>query len=314
MIQVEHLRKSFGPTRAVDGISFSVGTGEVVGFLGPNGAGKTTTMRLLTTYLTPDEGIIRVHGIDVETAPLEARRFMGYLPESAPLYNDMNVLEYLKFAAAVRNVPRIQRRVRIREMVEICGLGEVITRPVGVLSKGYRQRVGLAQTMIHDPAVLILDEPTTGLDPNQIMEIRRLVREIGREKTILISTHILPEVQAVCSRVLIIHRGRIVADDAVEGLAERIRGEEIYRVRIKGSAEVMRRALEEAPFVAGVRLLDEGRGPPCFEVRGVPGSRDLGEAIFALAASREIVLSEIRKLEVSLEDVFARLTLGEEGS
>lgn len=314
MIQVENLRKSFDLLRAVDDISFHIRRGEVVGFLGPNGAGKTTTMRLLTSYLSPDAGRIRIRGIDVEQNPLGARQAVGYLPESAPLYNDLSVIEYLEYIAAIRHIPKEQRKAKIRAMVSICGLQEMLSRNVGVLSKGYRQRVGLAQTMIHDPDVLILDEPTTGLDPNQRVEIRELIKAIGREKTIIISTHILSEVQATCGRILIINRGRIVADDTPEALAERTRGEAVYRIRAKGGQKSVEAALREAPFVASFEAEGERDGVLAYEINGPSGEMDLGEELFKLAVAHGFVLVEIRKEAVSLESVFASLTLKEDGA
>ncbi len=311
MIKVENLCKGFGSTRAVVDLSFHGGKGEVVGFLGPNGAGKTTTMRLLTHYLMPDSGTVHIAGIDLEEDPLSARKHIGYLPESAPLYNDLTVIEYLKFAASIRRIPSNLRRGRIRDMVMACGLEDVITRNVGVLSKGYRQRVGLAQTMIHDPDILILDEPTTGLDPNQIAEIRSLIQKIGREKTIIISTHILPEVQATCSRVLILNRGCVVADDSVAALAQRTEWDTVYTIKVRGGRDPLEAALGEAPFIKTFDIREE-EGLFTVRIQGVLKDGDLGEELFKLAVAGGFILAEIRRETASLEDVFASLTLGEE--
>jgi len=314
IIKVEKLSKSFGLTKAVDDISFDVSKGEVVGLLGPNGAGKTTTMRLLTNYLVADSGYIRIAGLDIEEEPLAARKNIGYLPESAPLYNDLNVIEYLEYVASIHKIPADKRRNRVKKMVEDCGLGDVLSRSVGVLSKGYRQRVGLAQTMIHDPGILILDEPTTGLDPNQIVEIRELIKKIGEEKTIIISTHILPEVRATCGRILIINRGAIVADGTPSNLAEKQRGEDIYFVKAKGEKAALDKALEKAPFIDRFEPKGGDGGAVEYMVHGTTTDRDLGEALFELAVAEGFVLVEMRRESVSLENVFSSLTLGEYAS
>ncbi|HTP13080.1 MAG TPA: ATP-binding cassette domain-containing protein, partial [Bacteroidota bacterium] len=217
-IAVRNLTKFYGTEKAVDDISFDVKTGEILGFLGPNGAGKTTTMKVITCYLPPTAGSVEVEGFTVADHSFEVRGKIGYLPELNPLYLDMNVLEYLEYSAQLFGIRNALLRERMGEMIEVCGLGDVRHKDIGELSKGYRQRVGLAQAMIHDPQVLILDEPTSGLDPNQIVEIRALIKELGKEKTVILSTHILSEVQSTCSRVLIINDGKLVADDAPERL------------------------------------------------------------------------------------------------
>ena len=218
MIQLSQVSKSYSGVKAVDNITLSIPSGQILGFLGPNGAGKTTTMRMITCYMPPTSGTITVDGLDVGEQSLEVRRKIGYLPEMAPVYQDMNVLDYLDYVSDLRRIPDDKRKARIREIVAHCGLEAVLHKDVGQLSKGYRQRVGLAQAMVHDPDILVLDEPTAGLDPNQIAEIRMLIKELGREKTVILSTHILSEVQATCSRIVIINQGRIVADDTPEGL------------------------------------------------------------------------------------------------
>ena len=219
MLEVRGIAKRFGETTAIDGVSFHAAKGEVVGFLGPNGAGKTTTLRILSTYLTPDAGSASVAGYDVVEQPMEVRRRIGYLPEHPPLYTDLTVDEFLSFCAALRGVPRARRRAAVDQALERCGLGAVRGRRIGNLSKGYRQRVGLAQALVHSPDVLVLDEPTVGLDPHQIHEIRNLVRSLAGSQTVLLSTHILPEVAMTCSRVVVIHRGRVVAEDTLDAVS-----------------------------------------------------------------------------------------------
>jgi ABC-2 type transport system ATP-binding protein len=218
MIEVRDLLKRFGDTEALRGVSFQAAKGQVVGFLGPNGAGKTTTLRILATYLAPDGGTAKVCGFDAADRPMEVRRRIGYMPEQPPVYLDHTVDEFLHFCAALRRMPRSKRGKAVEDVVGRCGLGDVRRRLIGNLSRGYRQRVGLAQALVHDPEVLVLDEPTIGLDPQQIREIRNLIRSLGDGRTVLLSTHILPEVAMTCSRAVIIHRGRVVADDAIEAL------------------------------------------------------------------------------------------------
>lgn len=310
MIEVENLTKSFGPNRAVDGISFKISSGEVVGFLGPNGAGKTTAMRMITSYLAKDSGSVTVAGYDVAEDSYEVRKNIGYLPESAPLYLDLEVLEHLKFAAAIRKVPGARRMARIKEIVLACGLSEVLTRKVGFLSKGYRQRVGLAQSMIHDPEILILDEPTTGLDPNQIVEIRDLIKSIGIEKTVILSTHILPEVQSTCNRVLIIDKGRIVADGEPEQLASRISGGVSCEVTFKGGTEEIEKALAEAPFIQSFQMKTEDAEQASYTLLG-EGKEEIAEKVFHLAVEKKFILTELRREVASLESVFSSLTVGE---
>jgi ABC-2 type transport system ATP-binding protein len=311
MIEVTGLKKRFGPTVAVDDISFSVMKGEVLGFLGPNGAGKTTTMRILTCFLPCDEGTATVAGYDTATDSMEVRRRIGYLPENNPLYLEMEVTEYLRFIAGVRGIPREQVSGRLRRMIDDCGLGPVIGRPIGALSKGFRQRVGLAQTLIHDPEVLILDEPTTGLDPNQIMEIRDLIRQVGREKTIILSSHILPEVQATCERILIISEGRIVGSGTPEELARQARGGDTLHLVIKGPDGSLR---EPLAAVDGVISVEEGGAEDGgFRLEAVINPESDPRAdIFGLAVSRGWVILEMRREAASLEAVFHRLTTGEE--
>ncbi|MGB3617872.1 MAG: ATP-binding cassette domain-containing protein, partial [Catalinimonas sp.] len=271
-VLVEHLTKTYGQQRAVDDISFRVGPGTILGFLGPNGAGKSTTMKIATGYLPPSAGRVVVADHDVATEPLEARRRVGYLPEHNPLYLDQYVHEYLDFMAGVHGLRGRQRRQRVGEMIGRTGLAREQGKRIGALSKGYRQRVGLAQALLHDPPVLILDEPTTGLDPNQIEEIRQLIREVGREKTVVFSTHILPEVQALCDRVVIVNRGKLVADGPVADLRGAAGGPTVQVAFARAVDPVALRAL---PGVREVRTLGEHR----YEI--VPADdRDLREAVF----------------------------------
>jgi ABC-2 type transport system ATP-binding protein len=262
MIQVEHLTKRYGVFRAIDRLTFAVGRGEIVGFLGPNGAGKTTTMRILTTFLPPTSGRARLAGHDVLDEPLAVRRQVGYLPESVPLYPEMRVREFLEFRAKLKDVPRSKRRAAIDRVLGRCRLREVETRIVGQLSKGYRQRVGLAEAMVHDPDILILDEPTAGLDPIQIREVRDLIRELGDRHTILLSTHIMQEVEAVCGRVIVVVGGRIAIDDALE----RLKSEVAIVLQARGPAEPMRKVLETTQGVARVILKNAEGEAALFEV------------------------------------------------
>ncbi|HKJ34613.1 MAG TPA: ATP-binding cassette domain-containing protein [Balneolales bacterium] len=232
-ISVENLTKVYGPQTAVDNISFEVKTGEILGFLGPNGAGKSTTMKIITCYINPTDGNVSLDGYNISENANEVRRRIGYLPENNPLYLDMSIVDYLRYAAELQKVPSDEIISRIRKMIEICGLGHEMHKNIGELSKGYRQRVGLAQALIHDPDVLILDEPTTGLDPNQIVEIRSLIKDIGREKTVMLSSHILKEVEMTCDRILIINRGKLVANGTTEELSRRASGGDRVLVQIK---------------------------------------------------------------------------------
>ncbi len=308
MIEVRNLTKRFGPTLAVNDVSFDVPAGEVVGFLGPNGAGKTTTMRILTCYLPPDSGTARIAGYDTFEHAVEVRRRIGYLPESAPLYLDMGVVEYLQFVAGMRGIPRTEQTPRIRRMIEICGLGPMLMKDIGHLSKGYRQRVGLAATLIHDPDVLVLDEPTSGLDPGQIIEIRELIREIGRQKTVILSTHILPEVEATCSHVLIISEGRIVASGTTAELTRMSAGRATTRVTVKAEPSAVEPRLRGLGAVEEIHLLDAPRPGVCrYEVVAPTGS-EIEEAIFRLAVENGWTLTELYSGALSLEQVFLRLT------
>ncbi|MGB9691500.1 MAG: ABC transporter ATP-binding protein [Candidatus Sumerlaeaceae bacterium] len=307
MIEVENLTKSFGPTQALRGVSFSVQRGEIVGFLGPNGAGKTTTMKILTCFIPADSGRATVAGYDVFENSLEVRKHVGYLPENTPLYHEMSVVDFLMFVAGIRGIPRSQMPERIRDVVARTGLEGAVGKTIGELSKGYRQRVGLAQALIHDPDILILDEPTSGLDPNQIKEIRELIREIGKEKTVLLSTHILPEVTATCDRAIIIHRGQVVASGTPEQLMAMSSGGNSVVVRVRGPRDEVQQRFTEVTGVREVRLLDTENGCVRLRVMG-ENPQILAERLFEAAAAHKWVLSELRPEMASLEDVFERLT------
>ena len=312
MIQASNLQKRFGATVAVENVTFDVQRREVVGFLGPNGAGKTTTMRMLTCYLPPDGGTADIAGHNIASQSVEVRRRIGYLPESAPLYTEMGVVDYLDFIGEVRGLPAARRRQRIQEMIDVCGLEGVVKKDISELSKGYRQRVGLAQTLIHDPDVLILDEPTSGLDPNQIREIRELIRNIGREKTVILSTHILSEVTATCNRVIIINEGRIVADDTPEKLTRRLQsGDRIY-VTMRGPQPEVEAKLAKLAGIKSLRAVEQrAEGRVRYEIFTGNGA-DPAESIFQVAADNRWPLSELSRDTSSLEDVFHRLTQSEQ--
>ncbi len=304
MIEVEKLTKVFVDRPVVDGLSFFVPEGQVLGFLGPNGAGKTTAMRMMTAFLPPTSGRVVVAGVDLAVDPVGLRRKVGYLPENVPLYPEMRVDEYLRFRADVHEVPRGEVRAAMDRSVERCLLGDVRRQVIGTLSKGYRQRVGLAGALIHSPAVLILDEPTVGLDPNQIIKVRELITELGRDHTVVLSTHILPEVEQVCERVFIIDRGRIVADGTPDHLRERLVGNPAVTVELRGADGSAQAALAAIEGVSEVVATDD---PGCFRVEHV-ADRDPREAIFHLAVVKGWVLTALTPERATLEDVFVRLT------
>jgi ABC-2 type transport system ATP-binding protein len=308
MIRVDELTKDYGSQRAVDHISFEVRTGEVLGFLGPNGAGKTTTMKILTCFMAPTSGSAQVAGYDVFDASLEVRQRIGYLPEDTPLYRDMLVFEYLSFVAEIRGVDPATRRDKIKAISEVCGITSHLGRPIAELSKGYRQRVGLAQAMVHDPQILILDEPTSGLDPNQIVEIRSLIKEIGKQKTVILSTHILPEVQATCSRVVIISSGKLVADGTPDELSARERGNR-YSIIVEagGPAEAVQAKLSSISGVARCERQQGTNGAFEFLV-DARASEDLRRPLFRAAVDNGWTLLELARRSASLEDVFRKLT------
>lgn len=306
-IVVENLTKKYGAQRAVDNISFEVKTGEIVGFLGPNGAGKTTTMKIITCYMAPTDGDVRIDGESILDKYDKLKKNIGYLPENNPLYYDMPVMDYLKFIAELQNVPANNIRERIIKMVRVTGLNDEKHKKIGELSKGYRQRVGLAQALIHDPEILILDEPTSGLDPNQIVEIRKLIKELRREKTVILSTHILSEVEATCDRIIIINHGKIVADGSSDILKRQAQGQEVLRVQItEGPArDDLIIALKNLDSVAMVDPLPDKQDSFLINSKLEMSSR---KNIFNLCVKNNWVLTEMTPIETKLEDIFRELT------
>lgn len=306
-IVVENLTKKYGTQRAVDNISFEVKTGEIVGFLGPNGAGKTTTMKIITCFMAPTDGDVKVNELSIHDHQDLIKKKIGYLPESNPLYNEMPMLEYLEYSAELQGVPASKIPERIIEMVRKTGLNAEKHKNIGELSKGYKQRVGLAQALIHDPEILILDEPTTGLDPNQIVEIRKLIRELGREKTVILSTHILPEVEATSDRILIINNGKIVADGTAATLRKQAQGQEILRVQIMDAEnpDSIYSALKNIDTVAMVDPVPETLNTFMINSKDDVSSK---REVFQLCVKNNWVLTELTPLETKLEDIFRQLT------
>jgi ABC-2 type transport system ATP-binding protein len=314
MIKVEGLTKRYGRTLAVDNISFSVEKGQIVGFLGPNGAGKTTTMRVLTCFLPPTAGTARLAGYDVLEQPLEVKRRIGYLPETPPLYPEMEVAEYLAFVGRLKGVPKADINRRVGEVAGLCAIGDVRNKLIGRLSKGYRQRVGLAQAIIHNPDVLILDEPTAGLDPKQIIETRELIKDLAKAgaHTIILSTHILPEVEQTCEHVIIINKGRLVATDTVQNLTHRLRGSESVAVEIESrdgalDAAAAQQRLEQVAGVSRVVLKSTHDGRSLFEVESLQKRAIRGELARAVVEAGWN-LNELRPMALSLEEIFLELT------
>ncbi len=319
MIHVSELTKHFGPVRALDRVSFDVSEGAIVGFLGPNGAGKTTTIRILTGFMPPDEGHVTIAGMDVRRESLGVRRITGYLPEGVPIYPEMRVREYLRFRARLKGVVRSERKAAIARALASAGVGDVERQIVGTLSKGYRQRVGLADALLGNPRVLILDEPTVGLDPAQVRQFRTLLKDLGRERTILLSTHVLSEVEHVATDIVIIRKGRIAAHDTTENLRRRVGSLDRFRAEISGGAKAgvaasqLLAALEKLPGVEDVRL-DSGDGPfHAFTLRPT-GAEDLREAVFRLVKDRGWSLRELTRLPVTLEEAFIDIIGDKRGS
>jgi ABC-2 type transport system ATP-binding protein len=311
VIEVEHLTKVFNSRKAVDDISFKVEKGEILGFLGPNGAGKTTTMRILTCYMPATEGTARIAGFDVFEDSLEVRKRIGYLPENPPLYHEMTVSSYLNFVAKIKGTPSKQRRSQVDEAIGQCNLGDVRNRIIGKLSKGYKQRVGLAQALLNNPEVLVLDEPTLGLDPKQIHEVRSLIKGLASSHTVILSTHILPEVSMVCNRVVIINKGKVVAMDTPEGLSRQMRGAEKIALIVDGPAEAIREKLKSVNGVLSVEVSDgKDPQPPAFTVECVLNS-DLRPVLASTVVSQGWKLLELRGISMSLEDVFINLVTKE---
>jgi ABC-2 type transport system ATP-binding protein len=308
MIQVRDLTKYYGDLCAVDHITFDLSKGEILGLLGPNGAGKTTTLRMLTGFLRPTSGTVRVKDYSIGEHPIEIKRLLGYLPEAAPLYHDMLVYDYLDYVANVRELGKNRKRSRIRDMAEQCGLNEVMHQPIGELSKGYRQRVGLAHAMMSDPEILVLDEPTLGLDPNQIVEIRDIIKRIGSEKTIILSTHILSEAEATCDRIVIISRGKIVADSSAESLKQAASGESFIDISLKNvSAASVQEELGSIDGILSLATRDDEEGVLHVRLTCRP-SIDPRERIYRKIKRTKWVLLELRRETKSLEKVFRELT------
>lgn len=301
MIRVNELSKTFGLRKAIDGISFEARQGEILGFLGPNGAGKTTTMRILTGYMPPSSGEATIAGYDVVSESLEVRKRVGYLPETVPLYTDMTVFNYLKFMSDLRHLPNAEER--IDETLEVVGLLDRAEGYIGNLSKGMRQRVGLAQALLHRPEVLILDEPTIGLDPAQIIEVRNVIREVGRERTVLLSTHILSEAQQLCDRILIINKGKIVVEDTPENLQAHLTGAERVQLRVKGEADELVEKIRQMKGIQDVQSAGDG----AIEFQFAPG-RDLRPEVARLVVQSKYDLLEMRSVSLSLEEIFLQLT------
>jgi ABC-2 type transport system ATP-binding protein len=310
VIEVQHLTKRYGRVTAVDDVSFRVERGEILGFLGPNGAGKTTTMRILTGYLPATEGKAIVAGFDVFDQPIEAKRRTGYLPETPPLYPDMSVVEYLDFVAKIKGVPASGRRDRVRGAMERTRVADMANRACSKLSKGYRQRVGLAQALIHNPDVLILDEPTAGLDPKQIIETRQLIKDLAGDHTVILSTHILPEVSQTCQRVVIINKGRVVAIDTPDNLTSRLRGNETMYVQVDANGGDAGSLLGSIPGVTRVVPSDSRDGITGFEIESQHG-QDVRRELARAVVSQGWGLLELRPMRMSLEEIFLSLTTDE---
>ena len=306
MIEVDNLTKYYGDYPAIEGISFTVNKGEILGFLGPNAAGKTTTMRILTGFMPPTAGTARVAGFDVVDNSLEARRRIGYLPETVPLYTEMTVEDYLDFLGSVRGMNKSWRKRRVAEVIDITRLGEYQSSLIGKLSKGFRQRVGIAQAILHEPEVLIMDEPTIGIDPIQVVETRSLIKGFGGDHTVILSTHILPEVSMVCDRVIIIHEGQVVAIDRPDNLSERLRGTERIEADIRGPAAQVMTALRNVDGVREVRRTGEGDVSSYYIESNVGAI--VGEEIAALVINQGWGLLKLQPIQMSLEEIFLRLT------
>jgi ABC-2 type transport system ATP-binding protein len=309
MLEVKNLNKHFGEVQAVRNLNFQIRKGEILGFLGPNGAGKTTTMRMITCYIPATSGSMQVDGMDTVSNSLQVRQKIGYLAESNPLYGDMSVIEYLKFVGEIRGLKGAKLTSRIDEMFAVCGLAKMGDRQIGKLSKGYRQRVGLAQAILHNPDLLILDEPTSGLDPNQIIEIRQLIKKIGTEKTIIYCSHILSEVSATCSRIIIINEGQIVASGTADELTARSSRGNRYVARLKADPAAVQSKLAAVPGVTSVTAHPQSVEWCTAEVLS-SAHDEIGEAIFKSAVANGWSMAELRHETASLEEVFTQLTRG----
>ena len=309
MIEVKNLTKRYVNVNAVDNISFHVKENEIVGLLGPNGAGKTTTMRILTCFMPATAGSATVAGYDVFTDSLNVRQQIGYLPENVPLYLDMRVNEYLRFRAKLKNIPRRERRKKIEYCLEMTGITDVQNQIIGTLSKGYKQRVGLADTLVHDPKILILDEPTIGLDPNQIRQIRGVIKGLGQKHTVLLSTHILPEVEMICDRVMIINKGKIVAMDTPANLMKQVKTGSNLVLEIKGDGEKIKNSLSNVDSVKTVTYREKDDANE-FYVNGA-GDKDIREDVFNCIVKDNYILREMKRQTITLEEIFHQITTGE---
>jgi ABC-2 type transport system ATP-binding protein len=313
MIQVENLTKNYGPIPAIENISFTVEKGEVLGFLGPNAAGKTTTMRILTCFLPATSGSARVAGFDVFKNSIDVRRRIGYLPENVPLYTDMSVTKYLGFAAEIKGVPFRERKKSVEQVIDYCGIGQFSGRLIGKLSKGYRQRVGLAQAILNDPEVLILDEPTVGLDPKQIIDIRNLIKEMAGKRTVILSTHILPEVSMTCQRVIIINQGRVVTIDTPQNLNKKLQKSTEIKLTVEGPSDEIIKSLQAVNGVLSVTKKDTVNNQNSFLVesdKDIDIRKDISKAV----VTNNWGLLEMRSVDMSLEDIFIKLVTEEKGS
>lgn len=306
MIEVQNLTKKYGDVTAVNDISFEVKKGEILGFLGPNAAGKTTTMRMLTGYMLPQEGSAKIADLDIFESPFEIKKHIGYLPENNPLYEDIQVIEYLDFIAEIRNISN--KKERVKEIIKLCSLEKVIKKDIGELSKGYKQRVGLAQAMIHSPEVLILDEPTSGLDPKQIVEIRSLIKDLGKEKTVILSTHILSEVEATCTQVLIINKGKIVISGTPQELQNMSHGESRIFVKIRGNENIVLPKIQTISHVTGANVVEKNNEIITYEVFTKEKNEKIGEEIFFLVRDNGWSLLELKPEKITLENIFLNLT------
>ncbi|RTZ95094.1 MAG: ABC transporter ATP-binding protein [Deltaproteobacteria bacterium] len=308
MIHAENLTKYYRDFCAVDQISFDIRPGEVLGLLGPNGAGKTTTLRMLTGFLKPTDGTVKIKNISIDENPLEIKKLIGYLPESAPLYHEMLVYDYLNFVADIRQINSGKKETRIRELANLCGLNKVMHKPIAVLSKGYKQRVGLAHAILGDPEILILDEPTSGLDPNQIVEIREIIRRIGREKTVILSTHILSEAEATCDRIMIIHQGRIVADGDAADLRRAADEKHRIRVGLTGATfDTIKKSFEKVEGVETIDLINENDMQVTLDLVS-SGKMDIRGELYRRIKATDWILYEFSQQVESLETIFRELT------
>ncbi len=313
MIKIENLTKYYGDFKAVDNISFTVNDGEILGFLGPNGAGKTSTIKILTCFMPPTEGKITFNDFDVMEDSMEIRKMIGYLPENAPLYEYMGVYEYLNYICDLREIFGAKRKERISKMIELCGLTRMIGKDIGELSKGYRQRVGIAQALIHEPDILVMDEPTVGLDPNQVVDIRSLIKDVGKEKTVVLSTHILSEVEATCDRVVIISSGEIVADGKTDDLIRRHADQTVLRIELKGKISDAAMVLSAVEGVGKVkRIRDENLEVTKLDIT-VSSDEDISEAIFKTTVDKGWIILGMNQHKTNLEDVFRQLTITAKG-